>query len=412
MEEYVIPYKTNNLYDYLLIFYISLMVFGMYGGALQPIRVFIILFAPFTVLFYLKNRTIRIKYLYEIGTFLFWIYYACITLIWVIDISSAIKEIFYLLVNFTGILLLFQLATKSNNPIRSVIKGWISFILLTLPVAFTELVFDMHLPVAILDADSAIGGVGIAWKYASVTFGNYNSYNQVIVYSLPFIISSLFLYTKKNKSLFIWIIIIFCALIILTNGSRGSFLCLTITIIVFLFYSQKQKVNNLGLSFFITSVLLSIAYWGQKIFFLILLRSQELGLTKDTSRIDILSAGLQKLKEYYFMGVGAGNFQINLKYINKLITAAPHNLLFEILVTYGPIITIMFLILFIRIIIRTHKNSNYIAKYIVTAILICAPFAFVIDSSYIEGVPVWLLIASLVVVSDKQHYSNERHISV
>jgi len=404
MEEYIIPNKINNRYDYLLIFYISLMAFGVYGGAFQPIRMFIVLFAPGTLLLFMKDRTIRTNYLYEICTFLFWIYYACITLVWVIDIPSALKEITYLLINFIGVLLFFKFSIKSNNPIRSIIKGWISFILITLPIAIAELLFDKHLSVAILDADSTIGGVGIAWKYASATFGNYNGYNQVIVYSLPFILSSLFLYTKTIKSLSIWIILMLCALVILTNGSRGSFICLTIALLVFLFYSRRQKVDNWGLSFFITSVLISVAYFGQKIFFLIILRAQELGLTKDTSRTDILSAGLQKLKEHYFLGVGAGNFQINLKYFNKLLTVAPHNLLFEVLVQYGPLITILFIIIFIRIIIRTYKNPNIIAKYIITAMLLCAPFATVIDSSYIAVVPAWMLIASLTVVSDKQYY--------
>lgn len=408
MEDYVVPFKINNRYDYLLIFYISLMAFGVYGGAFQPLRIFIVLFTPGTLLFFIKDRNIRIKYIFEISTFLFWIYYACVTLVWVIDLSAGLKEITYLIINFIGVLLFFQFSTKSNNPIRSIIKGWISFIIITLPIAIAELLFDRHLSVAILDADSAIGGVGIAWKYASTTFGNYNGYNQVIVYSLPFILSSLFLFTKTIKSLSIWMILMLCTFIILTNGSRGSFLCLSISLLVFLFFLRKQKVNNWGLSFFITSILFSIGYFGQKIFFLIILRAQELGLTKDTSRTDILIAGLHKLKEHYFLGVGAGNFQINLKYINKLLTVAPHNLLFEILVQYGPIITCLFLIIFVRIIAKTYKNPNFIAKYIVTAMLISAPFATVIDSSYIAVVPAWILIASLSVVADKQYYSVER----
>ncbi len=409
MEDYIINKKENNRYDYLLIFYISLMVFGMYGGALQPIRIFIILFSPFTILFYLKDRTVRTKYLYEILTFIFWIYYACITLIWVIDISSAVKEIFYLIINFLGVLLLFQLSTKSNNPIRSVVIGWISFILLTLPIALAEIIFDVHLSVAVMDADSTLGVIGIVWKYASVTFGNYNGYNQLIVYTLPFIFSSLFLYTEKSKSLFIWLIVILCSLIILSNASRGSFLCLAITLMVFFYYTRKQKVNKLGLFLFLSSIAIGVAFFAGKIFLLFLYRTQEIGLTKDTSRLDIILAGMQKLKEHFFLGVGAGNFQINLKYIDKLLTVAPHNLLLEILVEYGPLITILFIIIFARIIAKARKNPNFIAKYIVYAMLLCAPFAFVIDSSYISGVPVWILIASLVIVSDKQYYSEERY---
>jgi hypothetical protein len=408
MEEHIIPYKTNNRYDYLLIFYISLIVFGVIGGAFQPIRIFIVIFAPWTLLFYLKDRTIRTKYLYEIVTFIVWIYYGCITLVWVIDITAGIKELTYLIINFIGVLLLIQLSTKANNPIRTIIKGWLFLIVITLPIALTELIFDKHLPMAILEADSTIGGIGIAWKYASAAFGNYNGYNVVIVYSLPFIFSSLFLYTKTTKALSIWIVLLLCALIILTNGSRGSFLCLSIELGVFLYYTRKQKVNNFGLGFFLSSLLISTLYFGQKIFFLIILRTEKLGLAKDTSRTDILSAAFQKLRDHYFLGVGAGNFQINLKYTNKLLTVAPHNLLFEVLIQYGPVITILFLIVFIKIIGRTLKNSNFISKYIVTAMLLCAPFATVIDSAYIAVAPVWMLIASLIVISDKQYYSDLR----
>jgi hypothetical protein len=408
MEEYLTPSKTNNRYDYLLVFYILLMAFGVYGGAFEPIRIFIVLFAPGAFMYFLKDRTVRTKYLYEISIFIFWIYYACITLVWVLDFVAGLKEITYLIINFTGVLLFFQFSVKSNNPIRSILKGWITFIVVTLPIAAAELLFDMHLSVAILDADSTIGGVGLAWKYASATFGNYNGYNQVIVYSLPFIFASLFIYTKTLKSFAIWLILILCVLIILTNGSRGSFLCLSIELLVFLYYIRKQKVNNFGLSFFLISVLISTVYFGQKIFFLIILRTEKLGLAKDTSRTDIMSAGFQKLKEHYFLGVGAGNFQINLKYINKLITVAPHNFLFEILIQYGPIITLLFLIIFVRIIIKTYQNPNNIAKFMVAAMLLCAPFATVIDSAYLAVIPAWIMIASLIVVSDKQFYSEER----
>lgn len=399
-------YETfaNNKYDYLLIFFLTLQIFGTIGDSMQPIRIFVLICLPFTFFFFLSNIKEISRYQYEITLFIFWILYSTITIIWIINPIAGLKEIFYLIVNFSGILSFFYFAIKANNPLLSIIKGWVYLFLISAPIAIYELIYDVHLPMSFQESGSLIGGIGILRRFASVTFGNYNGYNVIIVYTIPFILSLLFIYKNIFKSIMIWALLLVAFFILALNASRGSLVCSLISIITFFYFSKKNKTNLMGILVFITIALITIIYYYDEVFFLISRRITGLGLD-DNLRSDIITKGFQLLKKYYFFGVGAGNFQPLMSKYYHLEILAPHNFFLEVMVQYGLIIFIFFLGLFIKILIFTRKNHSPIARYIVISSLLSFPFSSVINSGYINGLPVWLLIASLYVIADKK-YSN------
>src|SRR5690606_1595397 len=109
-----------------------------------------------------------------------------------IDNSVILKELVYVLVNFLIFIEIVvfcrKIGPKSTNIL---IYSFSSFILLTIPFALIEIIFNIHFSNAKLGEDAVIGGIGIAKRYASITFGNYNLYNHILILGLPFVLTSL-----------------------------------------------------------------------------------------------------------------------------------------------------------------------------------------------------------------------------
>src|SRR5690554_4852851 len=120
----------NNLYDYFLTLLVCLLIFGMYGDSLQPVRVVSLASLPFIIVNYVQNKEIKIlrrTYLLLLGLYL----YLLLSLLWTSDLSQGAKEAIYYLAHFSLLILILLLYFKANNPLRSLTRGWFIFIALT-----------------------------------------------------------------------------------------------------------------------------------------------------------------------------------------------------------------------------------------------------------------------------------------
>lgn len=392
----------NNRYDNLLLLFLSLLILGGIGGALQPIRIFVILCAPFTFNHFLKNGREIFNYRYEFLLFSFWILYGLITLFWSFIPQACIKETLYLVLNFFAFFTVIYFANKASNPQDSIIKGWLILFILTLPVALYELWFDVHLGISYLDKGLVmkIGTQVLNRKFASVTYGNLNGYNTLLCYMLPFILGFSVKSLSKIKTLFIWLIIFCLSYIIVMNGSRGAALCLLLGYSVFALFYLKRKSILIILSFVVLiSIYISIHY--SEIFTIIAKRFAVLGL-HDPERAKILSSGWDALVKSRMFGVGGGNFMPIMDSVYHLKITAPHNLFLEIGVQYGLLIIFLFLGMILRLFLKQYVNHNKTSKFITLSALAMFPLTSVIDSGYILGIEIWLFLASLYVIADKK----------
>src|SRR5690606_21994397 len=102
-----------------------------------------------------------------------------------------------------------------------------------------------------LDSDQVVGRLGIQKKFASVTFGNLNLYNFILVISAP-ILSSFFL-GNFTKSWFLkrYTVIVLLAtfVIIIMNGSRAAAVSYILSLLLFSWY--YFKINSLNKLFFL-----------------------------------------------------------------------------------------------------------------------------------------------------------------
>ncbi len=397
----------NNVFDYLLILYITLLILGVLGGSLEPIRVFVILCAPFTLYHFLKNKKEVYHYQYEFFLYVIWILYGIVTLLWAIIPKESIKEILYLVLNFFAFLTIIYFANKANKPQDSVLKGWLLLFLLTMPIALCELWFDVHLPISVQTKGMVLryGNLILNRRFASVTYGNLNGYNTLLCYMLPFILGYSVILLNKIKIFFIWLIILCLSYIIVINGSRGASIGLLLGFMVYIFYFLKRKTILVILTIvFIVAIYMFIKYYDA-IFALITKRFAIQGLS-DPGRSKLLASGWRAFLNSGMLGIGAGNFMPTMNSVYKLKITASHNLFLEVGVQYGIIIFILFLGLLVRLFLKQNANQDRSLKFIVIASLVMFPVTSIIDSGYIRSISVWLFLASLYIIADKRYNIN------
>lgn len=399
----IISKSTTNRYDNLIIIYITLQIFGVIGDAIQPIRIFIILFIPFVLLFFTNNKEISSHYKYERFFFVFWIFYGLISLLWAIIPNQSVKEVLYLILNFFGFFLLIAFANKALNPQKSILKGWFYLFLLTLPIAIYELIFDYHLPISFQEEGMIMnfGNTIVDRKFASVTYGNLNGYNTILMYMFPFIGGLLFQLKKKSHVILMWIVVFCFSYIVVSNGSRGAVICLIIGFSIFsVFYFKGKK--SIFFIILLFAILLIVLKNPDSIFGLILGRFNEQGIS-DEGRLSLLTSSYDAFIESGMLGIGAGNFMPTMDSVYQLELTASHNLFLEIGIQYGFLVLLLFVGLFVKLIHKQKLNENKWAKLIVVTAIMMFPITSTIDSSYILSVNVWLFLASLFVTSDNYY---------
>ncbi|GGF60968.1 O-antigen ligase family protein [Wenyingzhuangia marina] len=394
----------KNRYDRLLQLLIILLVFGIIGGALQPVRIFTLLLVPKTISFYVKNKNMFSMFMFEFVFFVCWLLYGIISISWGTDLISGFKELSYLLLNFMLFFVFTFLAIKANKVYHSIIFAWLFLFLLTVPIAVYEIIVDVHLPTSLQQSNNIIGGDGRLRHFASVTYGNLNGYNQLLVYLCPFIFSLFYLYRKGFQTLLISILTLMYLSIILLNSSRAA--VLSAVIVISVFYLSKKKINKwvyiLPTLFFITLV----TYYYDEIFFMITYRLDHQGF-EDGIRTQIIQSGLMSLENSMFMGVGAGNFQANMEENYDLVINAPHNLFLEIGVQYGLLILMGFFFLLRKIYKNSRRNRIMVSRFVVYSGLLAFPIMAIINSGHLLSMLTWLYIYSLYVFSNPRFLYNK-----
>lgn len=391
-------YKIN-FYDKSLIAIVALQLFGLYGGAFQPVRLL-----GLGLLFYLMRSVKKhgaIKYFkYEIFFLIFFCTYGFFLIFFTEDLALAIKDVIYLFIHSTIILSMILAADKALNPKIAIIIGWLIFSIVSVIFGVFELVTDWHFSNSKFDAGLLINsyGVGVLKNFAAFTFGNFNYYNLMLVYSLPFVMSSFFIFKNKKHHFLLYCLFIGITFITLANGSRGAFISLIIIFIYYLKFNPgkfnfMRIVIPLFLLFFLSKFLIANATFITS--FIIKLSY----LFEDNSRLNLISKGLELLVDSYFFGVGPGNlgFMYTKEYGMTLI--APHNLFIEILAQYGVFVFIGFIILLFKIFKRSKKFKDY-KKFIIFGTFVLFPFSSVINSVYLMTPNLWILLGSLMIISN------------
>lgn len=399
-----------NRYDWGIIIIIAT---GACGGLFSPLtlqRLVSIILIPF-VLKEFSNKSFLIPSFIK-NFFIIWFVFSVISLIWTPDRTNGIKFLLYNLCSFIDFLAIIFFSFRAKNAIRSILLGWMIMIMTTSPVAIWEIVSGSHLSLSVQDASNEIlnsFGQRMSRMFASVTYGNLNTYVLVLVYCIPFVLMSIGFF-KKDK-IYPWIALAFIIFIILINASRGGILCLTIGLIYMMISFVRNKI--ISRPFAICSFII--------LFFLIFINSDFLlnqisgrllvsKLTADESRIEVYERGLEILESSLGLGCGIGGLQVSLEALGGIARiSAMHNMFLEFLVQYG-IIPFVFFILFVfgiikQLIVSTTHLKNFIGWLF---LLLVIPMS-IINSGYIADPMLWIYLSSIYVIGRFPLSSKLRH---
>ena len=390
---------TSNKYDYFLILFIGLLVFGLYGGPLQPIRVVSLALIPFIIIsFFVGKEDPFIRHAYAFCILLF--SFIILSFGWTMDMEEGFKQLFYYFSHLSLFLLIILFYSKASKPFTSLLKGWVFFIVLTQVIALTEIFFYIHLDVSFLTTESAVNfyGNGINKSFASVTFGNYNTYVTIITMALPFLFGFLYYKKRLTQQIFMISIIGICFYILIVNASRGGIFAGFIVLFIWFFLTIKRKINHLKekLLVFTPILLIVIIKYTQPIFKQITSRlSTGTSLTEDHARLSIFKSALEAFYKKPFLGGGVGSVKMEMQ---GALAVVPHNLFLEFLVEFGMIATIALVILFL-VVFRGAFQKSFIKKLILISILISLPIVTIINSTYLLHPVLWVFIASIYCIS-------------
>lgn len=388
----------NNKYDTYIILLLVSTIFGDIGGAFQVVRVIALLLLPQLVAIKWRSSAC-IKGV--VSLFVTWYLYAVFSFIWTPDKIEAVKELVYYPVHMLMFIEICAFSLRAANPLSSICKGWLWFVLLTSIVGIWEITTDQHLSTSSLQGAAYLIGEGevVVHHFASVTFRNFNNYVVRLASSIPFII---YLLLDGNKIIrYLSFMAMGAVVYILSmNASRGGIICLAISLIMFLVYSLKNKNKANIISLFVmifSATALIYVYWD----FLsqnIMIRTQSAGMLEDDSRSNLLIDGINLVfNDYLGLGAGIGGGFTAMENMRHNGLSATHNLFLEIFVYFGIIITILIIMALFKMYRLGVKIKDEKRKMIIMITLfIMLPYA-IIDSGYLLSPQTWLYFASIFV---------------
>ena len=385
----------RNKYDKMIVLLLTSMAFGNIGGALQVSRLLTILFIPFLVK---KSSILRRGYNNYWQFFVFFIGYCLLSLIWTPDKSDGFIHLIYFIIHFLFFFEILIFSNLTENATDSITKGWMFSVSLTLIVALWEIITDNHLSLSAHESERMIntGEAIFQQRFAAVTFYNYNSYVTFLCFALPFVFYRIVNISKVHlKTLLPILVILVSYFCILCNASRGGLLSITIMLFLYIIRSPKSKFKNytLLLVFFIGAyVLIKFA----DIFFLaISARSSAGGLFEGSSRFEIWGVALQTFLHTLGFGTGIGGISASMsKFTTGIIV--PHNLFLEILVEFGIIIFMIFIVFLLKLYYKSFKLRDKKLKSFLYIALMPYPVYCIIDSGYLLNYWGFAFFASII----------------
>ena len=280
-----------------------------------------------------------------------------------------------------------------------------------------QIFFNWHSPVETLNGliiwyQSPIKG----FNAVSGLFNNPNYLGSWLNIIWPFCLASFL--SEKNIKIKIGITLIYLSTIslsILLSASRGSWLCLFLSILFFLIRPTKKfllifilAITSLLLIYSNTFILENINEFLYKNVQIELLDSfSKETYINDISRFDIWRIGINNILENPFWGYGASSFPTYIKEITGAYKGHAHNLPIELIFSFGlpagifiliPFLSILFLALRNILFSKIYENTNYIFDKAIVISLSVLAFYHLFDMTYFDGrisITGWIMFAAI-----------------
>lgn len=387
--------KSFNKYDTFIFLLISSLSLGQIGGALQIPRLLTLLFLPSMLTNKSKCSFYTVKLEYNVVAF---IIFAIVSLAWTPDFDTGIKDLIYFIVHFILFFEILVFARFAQNPIMTILQGWVFFIICCSCVSIWELYTDQHLSFSVQDSDLTfnVDGLAMVHRFTSVTFGNYNCYNTVLCFAFPWTLYGIITSHTTSQKLLNITCVLLSIIFILFNASRGALLSFVIDGFIFIIFCPNRKVKYLSVIAIIGFMLFMISQMSD-LFLVIGARTASQGSFSEESRFAIWSNALKVYYDTWGLGTGTGGMCVAMDKYSAGGYNITHNLLLEILVQYNVVFTIIFILFLWRLLKKSFRIMDKNRRMLLLMAICSFPAYSIINSGYLQMAPLYEFFACVYV---------------
>lgn len=391
--------KSYNKYDKYIFLLIVSLVTGSFGGSLQIPRLLAILFMPAMLKVRGQCRFYTTKLRQIIIAF---IVFAAFSLVWTPDFINGVKHVVYFVVHFLLFFEILIFSRMAKDPIKSIVAGWLVFIICCSLISVWELFTDQHLSLSKQESDSVYnmgGGEIIARRFTAVTFYNYNGYNTVLCFAVPWAFYGLISANNLRQRILCISCVLLPLIFILFNASRGALLSLAIYFIIYVIFCPSRKVKIFSVVAFVAILYYAITELSD-LLVLITARASNLGMFSDNARFSIWGNALKAYFDTFGIGTGAGGLQIAMEKYAKGDISITHNMLLELLVQYGFVFAGIFIVFLLKLFRKSIHLRDKNRRMALLMVFCAFPLYTIIDSGYLQSVPLFAFFASVYIFAN------------
>lgn len=349
------------------------------GFQLSPFRITILITLALLIMELLIGTrkipiTIKKPNKYSIHFMMVWLLYALFSLAWVKDYTGWLKSIYFLALGMICIIL-FNTYFKDKIDIINSFK-LVSFVsIFHNMVGWIEVVTGTYRFVTLEKAFYFAKG-----NYPVSVFGNPNDFATFMLFSI-FITYTSYMTTNSIIMKNIYRInMVSSFTLLLLSGSRANILGLFLGMLIFIFLSIKNKKTRRTVGVLIIIGIATLIVFPDSVY---LIRN-ELDFSStdivgsDNVRINLIKNGVVFLFNTFLFGTGSGNSEFWMQNYSVFSTGGIYNLhnwWIEILVNYGLIIFILYVLFYVKLfksMLSKFKNSDtFNGKILSLSIITC-----------------------------------------
>lgn len=391
--------KEYNKYDFRIFLLIATLAFGLVGGALQVPRILTVLFLPSMMRIQHQCSFYTIKLKQNIILFCL---FATFSLLWTPDFSGGFKDVIYFIIHFLSFFEIIVFARLAKNPIRAIVWGWIVFIICCSAVSIWELVTDHHLEYSKQDSGRSrnLGeGLFVMQRFTSVTFFNYNAYNTILCFAIPWMFYGLTVAKDVIQKVVCIICIILPFMFITYNASRGALVSFVIYAIIYIIFCPGKKIKYISVALLSAMIFYMINNMAD-MFVVIGARSASYAGFEEESRFTIWETALKAYANTYGLGTGAGGIYDAMDELSHGGINITHNMLLELLVQYNILFTSIFVVFLWKLFRKSLKLQDKNIRMVLLMAFAAFPAYSIINSGYLQLVPLYVFFACIYVFAN------------
>lgn len=357
---------------------------------LHPFRACILLLIFLLFKDLLKEEKIKInkrkENYYSIGFMTVWVFYAFFSLAWVRDYTGWSKSLYFLVIG----LIIYIGFSKYLIEKSDIVKAFRA----------TSIIMGIHMIIGWYEIFTsnylflALERVGSYTKnnYPVSSFTNVNDYATFMLFSVC--VSYICLMNAKSKASkgLYSLSLISSVLLIGASKSRANLLGLIISIMIFVILSIRYKETRYGLLILFSVAFVVVLFKPEILTNLISYINENLNFNfssesgSDGVRVNLIKNGIYFLTSTLGFGVGSGNIEYWMEYRARNETFEilnMHNWWAEILVAYGFIIFVLYLVFYVKLFVsfyRKYKFSKDKVDRFMSLGIMCFMVGFVIGS--------------------------------